>query len=147
MTGCTCEQCVAACANRPCWGTPEDIGKLLDLGMADRLMLDWWVGGLDDDADWEDVYIIAPACQGHEGDKAPEMGLSNFGSSFGRCVFLADDDRCEIHEHKPREGREAYPCQAGIDHGKLHKDVARTWDTDEGRLVVLRWKQTVGYGY
>jgi len=68
-------------ASRPCWGTPEDMGRLLDAGYADRLMLDWFAknGGVD-------YYIVAPASRGL-GPPPPEfaalMGLVGVESDHG----------------------------------------------------------------
>ena len=59
-TTCSCKECIDACVKKPCWGTPEDIEKIMDAGHISRLMRDWWERspGL--------LYIIAPAIIGFE---------------------------------------------------------------------------------
>jgi len=77
-----CEKGKRFCSeSRPCWGTPEDVSRLLDAGYADRLMLDWYAkdGGVD-------YYVVSPAAQGF-GPPPPEiaalMGLSGVEIDHG----------------------------------------------------------------
>jgi hypothetical protein len=107
------------CKDRPCWGTPEDIKKIIDAGFRDRLMFDYWSGD-------PDIYMLAPALVGYEGKNAPWW-------PNGKCTFLDQNDRCELHDLnlKPLEGRVAC-CPdkrvGGESHRKLHYDVAMTWN-------------------
>jgi len=140
--GCTCERCVKACQTRPCWGTPEDIKKLIDGGFGNKLMEDWWVEYP------EDIIIISPACKGYEGCRAPEGGsfFMLSPSLFGSCVFLNKENLCDIHIQKPTEGREAFCCKSsGDDAYNLHEKVAMTWDSKEGHQVVKKWRKII-YG-
>jgi hypothetical protein len=127
MKDCTCEKCVAICENRPCWGTPIEIAKLIELGFGNRMMLDWWA-----DAGGDDIYIICPAVVGYEGDRSPFFPV-------GRCSML-ENDRCVVHQWKPTEGRENFGCKQAKE-APSHEEVARTWDTEEGRKVVRLWKE------
>jgi len=133
-TECSCEKCVKMCANRPCWGIPNDILRLIELGYAKRLMQDYWAGNFSDKPrkfdgsdDYHDIQIISPAIVGREGGGAPFM-------PFGRCTFLTADNKCEIHACKPTEGRKA-SCNHNTS-VNVHEYIARTWDTPEGRSVV-----------
>ena len=33
------------CKYRPCWGTPEELEKIIEAGFSNRLMMDYWAGG------------------------------------------------------------------------------------------------------
>lgn len=126
------------CKDRPCWGTPDGINKLIDAGFADKLMLDWWVKPSGD------VYIIAPAIVGREKRLAPSM-------PYGRCTLLTNEDLCPLHDRglKPFEGRMAHHDHEdninSIQGQDLHNYVANTWNTPKGQEVVNKWKSTVGY--
>jgi Fe-S-cluster containining protein len=142
-TECSCTKCVEMCANRPCWGIPKDIQRLIDLGYAKRLMQDYWAGNFNDtpiDADnfsaHYDIQIISPAIVNREGCSAPFM-------PFGRCTFLTAENKCEIHALKPIEGR-----KANCDHSNsvnVHEYIARTWDTPEGKRVVEQFEKMMGW--
>lgn len=143
---CTCKECVESC-ERPCWGTPQEISHLLDLGLADKLMLDWW------ESYPSNIYIVCPANPGHGGRGAPEdpwgFGIfSSMGKSSLRsgCIFQDKDTKCALQEiGKPAEARKT---RCDSDCSGLHEAVARTWDTDKGRAVVERWRTLVDYqGY
>jgi hypothetical protein len=127
-TECDCDTCKGYCARRPCWGTPRDIKNLMELGYADRLMLDWWVAD-------EDIMIICPAIINHGGKAAPF-------SPIGTCNFLTDKRLCEIHQVKPTEGKTASCKKNDYD---VHHIVAMTWNSDEGRELVEKWKVVVGF--
>lgn len=130
-TSCTCKECVNMCKKRPCWGTPEEIKKIIDHGYAWALMRDYWVGRFREDQEG-DVYIISPAIVNYQGKSAPNWPR-------GRCIFLNRDDRCEIYFMRPIEARVAHHNQTvGI-----HKEVAETWDTPEGQKLVKTWEQYI----
>ncbi len=136
-TTCTCPKCIKLCRHCPGWPTPEEAAKLLDLGLAPRLMRDWWVR-MEGDID-----IICPASLGNEGDSAPDIDFIDMlcGTTKGQCTFLTENGLCEIHSSgaKPDECRTASGCQEQDTDGE-HKRVADLWDTDLGRAVVARWK-------
>jgi hypothetical protein len=120
-----CEGCIKGinmCKKRPCWGSPEDIQKLIAAGYKDRLMLDWWVGV------GENIYMLAPAIVGYENSTAPEH-------PEGRCTFLTVDDKCELHNLglKPTEGKVAC-CRD--DKSNKHREVAMTWNNPEAQEYV-----------
>lgn len=122
---CTCDKCVGMCKYRPCWGTPAEIKKLIDMGLSERLMLDWWCA---ESPDSENILIIVPAIIGSE-------GLMCTWWPAGTCTFLKDN-RCEIHDNKPVEG-----CIASHDNKEdVHRDIAMLWDSGEGEEVVNLWR-------
>jgi len=187
-----CDKGIRFCSqSRPCWGTPEDIGRLLDAGMADQLMLDWHAKGAG-----VDYYVVSPASRGmspleiNDGLPMPPglpmptgVHLGSFGgmvapglkshelsgieAQFGilapliaglrqelgmsllntGCVFLTGDDLCGLHDRglKPMEGRKSC-CKNGTggEGMALHNAVDRTWDSEEGRAVVARWRELTG---
>ncbi len=123
---CSCEECAEMC-NRPCWPTPEEASKLIELGYGDALMLDYWSAS-------PDIYLLCPAEKGREGMTASFIPT-------GGCVMLKDG-LCALHGIcKPLEGRAAHhaKCPDG-----LHQSVAALWDSDEGRAVVDTWRNERG---
>jgi hypothetical protein len=126
VSECSCEKCVKMCKSRVCWGTPEDIQKLIDKKpeTIDRLMIDWWCDG----DDGGDIEIICPAFIGYEKTYAPSW-------PSGRCAFLDNNDRCEIHALKPTEGKTA-SCKGSKSSYPVHEAVAMLWNTDAGRGLV-----------
>ena len=137
VTECGCPKCVNACVRRVCWGAPDEIRKLIELGHANRLMNDYWVGNFrNDDDDFEDVRIICPAIIGYEGQSAPLH-------PGGKCTFHLPDGRCEIHTNKPCEGKRTKACDNSKLPINLHEFVARTWDTPEGSEVVEMWRKAI----
>lgn len=123
---CTCDKCRAMC-NRPCWGTPAEIRALIDAGYGGRLMLDWW----ERDEHLEYTEVLSPACTGSEGRSAPFWPA-------GRCALQMPNGLCSIHSMKPTEGREA--CHdRNVSH--LHLEMAKAWNTDEGRALVAEWRE------
>jgi hypothetical protein len=125
---CTCDKCNGFCTYRTCWGTPDDIKKIIDAGYADRLMLDWWQG-------YElEILVIVPALEGCEGSVAPF-------DPRGRCTFFKDE-RCEIHSIKPIEGKISH--HSGTSDYNIHEKIVELWDTYEGRSVVEKWRTITG---
>lgn len=134
---CSCEACVQMCRRRPCWGTPEDIQRLIDAGFARSLMRDWWEGGVNTEA--SSIDVIAPAIVGYEGHSAPSW-------PDGACTFLTPDGLCSLHDRglKPTEGRVAHHTTlADGPHPDLHRMVAALWESDEGRAVAANWHRAL----
>lgn len=94
-------------------------------------MLDYWADARTD------IPIVSPAIIGCESIHAPFWPA-------GQCTFLNANSRCELHDLdlKPIEGRLASCAPSSSEaHQCLHEAVARTWATEEGRKVVLEWKE------
>ena len=133
-TECSCEKCQKMCEHRPCWGTPDEIQNLINMGHADKLMIDFWCGNFHG-KEYEDTYIIAPAIIGCEKSSAPSV------FPVGRCSFLTSKGLCEIHKCKPSEGRKGNGCVRSNHPFSIHERVAMSWDTDKGREVVANFEK------
>jgi len=138
IISCKCDICVGMCQKRPCWGTPEEIEKIMDAGHSNKLMLDYWCR--DDD----DIYIVSPAIIGYEKRNAPFI-------PHGQCVFLKDS-LCMLHDKdlKPSEGALAL-CKAQRDNHKigernLHKNTALSWKSKKGLEIVRRFENEMMEG-
>jgi hypothetical protein len=125
---CSCFACQSMC-RRPCWGTVEEIKKLIDSGYGDRLMADYWVG------DITDCNIIGPALKDYEGQKAPFIPTSSKGCTFWK------DGLCELHEKglKPLQARLAHHTQTEDSSQKIHEQIADLWNSDEARALSRVW--------
>jgi hypothetical protein len=129
---CSCDHCQSMCT-RPCWPTPKEAHILIEKGYGASLMLDYWYGHS------ENIEVLCPALKGSEGKKAPRYPRSDEG-----CTFWGVDKLCALHsiKLKPLEGRTAHH-EIEEDQDKdpsIHEQIARLWDTDEGRNVVSNWK-------
>jgi len=136
---CACETCQGYCQYRAGWPTPVEADKLLDLGLADKLWLDYWGGGFDDDEEdgyRDEIDIVAPAAVGYGGERAPFW-------PEGRCIFYTDGGMCSIHD----SGAKPFECRmARHDHTptlSAHEQVAQMWDTPEGKKVVSKWRSKI----
>ena len=125
-TECDCAECKQMCL-RPCWASPEEAETLIDAGLGNRLMLDYWVRHP------EDIMLLCPAIKGSEGRNAPFMPI-------GECTFFNKEGHCDLHDKKlkPIEGRIAN-CKSQTK-GELHEAVAFLWLSPKGRAVIERWK-------
>ena len=130
---CECYECKQYCKQRPCWGTPEDIQKLINAGYANRLMLDWWAG---EDSDYNDIVLIVPAIKGAEGEVCPY-------DPRGTCTFFTDNELCEIHKIKPLEGKTSHHTSSNKLY-RTHEKIAMSWDSEKGRRVVEKWRDLTG---
>jgi hypothetical protein len=140
MASCKCPECQQMCAYRTCWPTPEEADKLLDLGYANQMWLDYWIREdiIEDLSDYEydcSIYIIAPAGKGYGGRYAPSNPAGK------PCVLQDENGLCTIHDIcKPMEGRLA-TCKTNEIVPNLHEKVAMLWDSDLGRKVVKKWER------
>lgn len=105
-----------------------------------------WLEPCDEVGNDDRVYLLAPASQGHEGDDAPEMDLFHWlsGGCKGLCVFHRDG-LCDLHEtaFKPIQCRTAFGCTDVNPDYPDNYEVARLWDTDQGRAVVSEWQRAL----
>jgi hypothetical protein len=120
---------------RACWPTPDDARRLIAAGHGPRLMLDRWVGPINDMGTdtTGDVLLLAPAEKGREGREAAWW-------PGGGCVMQRSDGLCELHDAglKPTEGRVA-SCKGTPE--DLHRRMASTWDNPEARTLVAEWRR------
>jgi hypothetical protein len=137
-----CNKGIGFCS-RACWPIPSEVKKLMEAGHGSRLMLDAWTGA-------NPIFIICPATPNYEGKDAPGLYDDNpfsmlLGASEdplrGGCTFHDEETKnCTLHDTglKPLEGRKTC-CKVKLPN--IHKDVAMSWNTDEGRSVVEEWKK------
>jgi hypothetical protein len=132
-TECSCDECVGMCKYRPCWGTPQELKKIIDAGLGHKLMMDWWAGGA---TNGEDILILCGAIKGYEQKKSPWMPV-------GECAFLDDSNKCELHKLglKPLEGRTA-DCKSKSDI-KRHEKVALTWNNKKAQRLAMDWEDSL----
>lgn len=66
------------------------------------------------------------------------------GFITGTCTFLLADNKCDLHGRglKPIECRTGYGCGKGTAVSRI--DIAKTWDTPEGREIVALWRKLTG---
>ena len=142
---CHCDKCVGPCMTTPGWMLPSEAKKAIENGFANRLMRDWWEPSSELGND-DRIYVLAPASLGNEGQDADEMPDSLWGAlswCHGRCTFLNRENKCELHntEFKPNECRTASVC--GKQNGTSRVELARLWNSDEGRSVIALWKSSL----
>lgn len=126
---CDCETCRAFCI-RPGWWTVEEAQKALDAGYGGRMMLE-----MSEDFTFG---VLSPAFKGCERNFA----LQEYASAG--CNFLSNG-LCELHGTglQPLECRFCHHSRKGRG-PKCHADIARDWETNEGKLLVARWIKRVG---
>lgn len=120
------------CETRPCWPTPDEAKAIIEAGLGDRLMLDYW------ESDDGPINIVSPAIQGRESDHAPFF-------PHGQCTFLKGG-RCELHDLglKPVEGRLAHHDGRGGE--ALHEAVAESWRNEQSQAFADTWAEQHIYG-
>jgi len=131
---CSCDDCKAMC-RRPCWGTPDNINKLIEAGYGDRLMMDYYYHS---DGTNEKTLVVSPALKEFEGQKAPFIPRSEQGCTFWK------DGLCELHNLglKPIEGKLA-SCKQEFtpeDSESVHTQVYQTWKNTEAQHFAKYWK-------
>lgn len=129
-TICNCQECIEMCKDRPCWGTPAEVKRIIKCGFEKRLMLDYWIGDGPNNAD---IFILSPAIKSYETKPAPFWPK-------GTCTFLINNGKCEIHDLKlkPLEGRIA---NHRYSQKSLHKKVAMTWNNKKAQALVEAWRK------
>ena len=140
-TECNCSKCRALCSRNPGWPLPAEARAAIEAGYANRYMRDW----LEPDEDignTDRIFVIAPAARGYGGSDAPEMELFDFNFKKGRCVFFVKN-ACELHASgfKPIQCRMALGCREN--ECPDNYDIARAWNTVEGREVVELWQKEI----
>lgn len=123
---CNCEYCKNMC-QVPCWGSPEEIRKLISLGYGPKLMLNSrWKYRPEE----HEVFLICPSHKWAGGG-------SDWGSTHQGCT-LQKKGKCTIHNVcKPIEGRLAI-CE-GREPADLRDRVLAMWDNPAAQRLVKRW--------
>ena len=144
MSGCTCERCADLCRRNPGWMTPTEARGAIAAGYGPRLMCDW-LEPSEELGNNDRIHVLAPASVGCEGWYAPEFDIWELmigPPNKGKCIFFKTG-LCEIHESgfKPLQCREALACgeKVGID----NYEMARLWNSDDGRELVDFWWKSI----
>ena len=124
--------------------TPQEAMQAIASGQSSRLMRDW-LEPSDTLENKERIYVLAAASVGCEGRDAPQFAdwqLMIGDVIKGQCTFLKDG-LCELHEtdYKPKQCRESLGCRAPL--GPDNYEMARLWDTEEGREALDLWFNTL----
>ena len=134
---CRCYRCVSACYRFPGWFEPgqaervaEHLGTTVEDLFRSRLIVDYWCDGCRDD-----IYVLAPSNQRNEpGEVVP------FLKPDGRCTFLTDDNRCEIHEVKPTECAIDHHEMSDEDYYRWRAANAESWRAHRESIIQLLGK-------
>ena len=153
---CTCEKCIEACQRNPGWfGTIREIegaAKIMGVSVQnfakEYLIREWWT--------FKDGDIIVPAPRRNFSkkdvdciQKAWEEEIQENGQGFVRaswghnlmrswaCIFLDENDRCLIHQSKPKECRETFCC--GSDNFKGRGKLALYWKKHKDYIDFLQY--------
>lgn len=122
---CSCEVCVSACRKKPGWFLPEEIKPAAELlGLSEKDFFDKYLSvdyyGNTDGF----LFVLAPATENSEPGKEYPL------EPGGRCIFLDEDNKCQIHAAKPYECKsyDHRGSQSSQDDAKdNHKAVAEAW--------------------
>lgn len=133
-TECMCTTCQNMCAKFSCWGTPEEIERLINEGYSDKLYCVAYYSHPDN------IYILAPKPKGFITWERIKVG-----PKYGECEFLTDDRLCSLHNKKvnghrlkPMEGRLVdHNSQRGVD--DPHDAIAEMWDSEFAKDLVNKW--------
>lgn len=132
-TECRCDDCSDGCHESPGWFAPgqaervaEHLGVTLEELFRDKLVVEYWAGGIDDHA--TDIHVLAPANYAStSGEKA------EFSKMRARCVFLDNEGLCSIHPVKPKE--------CALSHHNMDQDAYLAWRKDNVRAWIGRQDQ------
>ena len=115
------------CKKSPCWGTPDEIRRIMDAGFSDKLTLH--VSAPSQSGPY--TFMVQPKTIGSR--------LTNQNWPDGQCEFLDANDRCALHDMgmKPLQGRVALH---GKDARGLRGYIADLWRAEEAQQVVNQWK-------
>jgi hypothetical protein len=145
---CNCWLCKDACKTAPCWGTPQEIEKLMNEGYGKKLtdyIIEPGHYGLPITRirrKFPDIHVISPG-EGYA--VGLSRGSSSTGITFrGRCVFFkgrGKNEICLLHSSglKPMEGRVEYHDISNDDAILIRETIMHLWDTDYGRSLARRW--------
>lgn len=129
-----CETGVTMCHREPCALTPDEARALIERGFVNKLMIDW----MDNEDGSVDFFYLICGAVGWE-KKFCNVDFK-IQETRGRCAFLTDDNKCELHDLglKPIEGKTAC-CQAPHKNTigfVMRNHVARLWKTEENQKFV-----------
>lgn len=118
-----CDFGIKCCYSCPCWGTPEDINKIIDSGNAHKLSIT------------ADGAMLVPAVEGMEG-KMVNLNIR------GKCTFLTEDNLCGIHSIKPTEGA-VVCCKSMLSTPEYRQEICKTWLNNNGKNTIAKYFLTM----
>jgi len=136
-----CVECLG-CANGikmcrvPCWGSPEEIDRLIARGMGRQLSIDFYI-----DDNFEVVEILTPSNKKFLGRYSPRVN-GNEALLRSGCTFQEEaTGKCKVHSIKPLEGRVTC-CKKTLPNNSqgLHYSLALKWKTIQSRELIRKWK-------
>lgn len=121
-SACTCETCRQMCKRAPCLGTPQDIERLICLGLGGSMARTLWAA--------VDGAPLIEMVQLRGLDMQPDGATTC-------CMFNRATERCMIHAQKPTEGSLSFHEPTSmLDSPTLA--VALTWMLPENQMTVTR---------
>ena len=145
---CSCVACQGMCHRRPCFGTPDDIERIVDAGHAGKLMAEYGTTDPEVLFGGPTVWMVQPAVVGFEGKVAPD-------DPGGTCAFLNRAGRCELHDAglKPSEGKIALCFEGHEELGipfvstpNILFEFTKLWNTERGLEVGRKWRKALDEG-
>lgn len=121
---CTCKHCVGACTNHPGWMTPGQVERMAEfLKLTPQELFDQYlVADTYYDRFDGSTLVLRPA-QAHD---TPGTAIQGWKHP-GRCTFLGDDNRCKVHQVKPKECADYLHTNKPWDSYANHHHVGDTW--------------------
>lgn len=110
---CVCETCTKMCEREPCWGTPEEIQRIIEAGYGDKLCPEPWDG----------INIIPMRKMEYYGvDSESDIRYQM------SCIFL-ENQKCILHEKglKPIEGKLAH-CSSSKNPSDIREKLLSIWE-------------------
>jgi hypothetical protein len=127
---CSFKKCLGYCS-RPGWWSVEEANRAIELGYADRMMLE---------VSPEKTFgVISPAFKGCE----INFALQEF--SQNKCTFL-EHDLCELFDSgvQPLECRFCHHERTG-EGKKCHDALEKEWHTYRGQKTVEKWIEKINF--
>ena len=115
---CKCNSCKGACKTAPCFGTPEDIMRIIANGHSKRLKHTIWISPFSGDVG----ELVSPIFEN------------------GRCTFLDKNDEYEIHHIKPTEGKLIHHSLDFSTVAGLRVFFVGTWKTGLATQIINQYK-------
>jgi Fe-S-cluster containining protein len=137
VDACSCENCISACRRDPGRLIPGDVKKIAAfLNIGEKELLEHYLVRIPAKGGSRRVHFLAPAkLKASRFLAAPGTVVPDYyDEEKGRCVFLAPEGACRIHEVKPFE------CAAYM--GCKHTFLGRPYkEKDVETFFISRWRK------
>lgn len=133
---CACAKCVSMCKTFPCRPLPSEVTAMPPEVQA-RLMISSYGRNLSK------IPHLQAGTFPNDGGEIPDAPSIWERAEKQRCVFLTQENKCELHGTcKPFEGRASHHT---LDTDPKFKPITdrlkREWHSPEGRAVIERWRE------